>query len=81
MPNSVNSGKATPYHSNVHHNTVDADIGHKFGHWEKTGKGQYNLDKAYGLSSRPNEAERLAAENMKELYRNFDAGKREARSK
>lgn len=69
MPPPV-SGKATPYLTNVDQGVVDKNNKHYFG---PTGKGAYNLDTAYGLKSRPNEAERLAAENMKELYRNLDA--------
>ncbi|WP_173934709.1 hypothetical protein [Chelativorans sp. Marseille-P2723] len=69
MPQPV-SLKATRYRTNVDQGVVDKNNKHYFG---PTGKGAYNLDTAYGLKSRPNEAERLAAENMKEFYRNLDA--------
>ncbi|MGU7844099.1 hypothetical protein ACV22V_32155 [Burkholderia sp. AW33-5] len=64
-------GKAVPYTDTTNQGVSDPSNPYYSG---PTGLGGYNLDKAYGLKgSRPNEAERLAQENNKELYRNIDS--------
>ena len=65
-----NMFKATPYTTSRNQGVSDLNNQYYGG---PTGVGAYNLDKTYGLSARPNQAEVLKNENNKEFYRNIDA--------